>query len=70
MKGKQLTERELNKILSNPFYCIRIHEMLCEYHEPIVSEGQFIKVGEKLIKELGAKEYLKLLLENLKGNWV
>ena len=33
----------------------------------VISEKEFITAGEKLIKEIGAKEYLKRMLEILRA---
>jgi hypothetical protein len=34
---------------------------------PIISEEQWIAAGAKMIEELGADDYLRLLIANLKG---
>lgn len=66
-----LEEKDIKKILANPFYCLpKINKMFVCKHEPLITEEQFIKAGEKLIKEIGARKYIKILLENLKGNFV
>ena len=44
--------------------------MLSEKHDLLVSEEDWIKVGVKLIDELGSEKYLMNLLENLKGNYI
>jgi len=36
----------------------------------MISEEDFITGGARLIRELGPEEYLRHLLENLKGNFV
>jgi len=36
----------------------------------MISEEDFIIGGARLIRELGPEEYLRHLLENLKGNFV
>lgn len=67
----KLEEKDIKKIFTNPFYCLpKISKVFLYKHEQIITEEQFIKVGEKLIKEIGARRYIKLLLENLKGNYV
>lgn len=70
MKGRKLTEGDIERILSNPFYCIQVDETFSLKHKPLISEEDWIKGGARLIKEIGAEEYLKHLLENLKGNYV
>ena len=59
-----------NKILANPFYCLeKVDSIFVETHEPLVSEEDWIKAGMKIIEEIGAEQYLKLVLDNLKGNY-
>ncbi|MBI3120171.1 MAG: hypothetical protein HYZ08_00995 [Candidatus Kerfeldbacteria bacterium] len=66
-----MTQEELHRFLANPYYCLsQIDETMTHDHPPIITEGEFIQIGEKLIKEIGIKEYLRHLLENLKGNYV
>jgi hypothetical protein len=65
------SEEQIMRILTNPFYCLRnIDERLTGEHEPLISEEDFVKGGAKLIREHGPEEYLRQLLENLKGNFV
>ena len=65
------TEEQIIRILTNPFYCLRnIDARLAREHEPMISEEDFIIGGARLIRELGPEEYLRHLLENLKGNFV
>ena len=71
MKGELLNEQELKKIFCNPFYCLnKVDDVFAKEHEPMITEEGFIQAGEILIKQIGVKEYLKLLLENLKGNYI
>ena len=66
-----LTEENIKRIFANPFYCIgEIDPSITIEHKPLITEDIWIKVGVKLISEIGAEEYLKHLLENLKGNYV
>jgi hypothetical protein len=66
-----MNEKDLKRIFSNPFYCLpKVDEIFATEHEPLVTEEVFIKSGVKLIEEIGSEEYLKNLLENLKGNFV
>ncbi|MBA7632377.1 hypothetical protein ES703_39923 [subsurface metagenome] len=63
-----LEKKDIEKILTNPFYCLpKINNIFFYKHEPIITEEQFIKAGEKLIKEIGARKYIKILLKNLRG---
>jgi hypothetical protein len=59
-----------NKIFANPFYCLeKIDSIFVAKHIPLVSEEDWIKAGVKIIEEIGAEKYLKLVLDNLKGNF-
>jgi len=67
---KPFTEEELSKVLANPFYCLRsVHPIFVQDHDTLVSEEQWVKASANLIREIGAEKFLRLLLENLKGNY-
>ncbi len=72
MKSEKLfpmTPEEFDKIMTNPYYCLpRVHEIFFHQHEPMITEEEFVKAGLIMIEEVGAKRYIELLLENLKGN--
>lgn len=62
---------DIEKILSNPFYCIQqVHPVFCEPHETVVTEEMFIGAAERMVEEIGLRNYLSLLLNNLKGDFV
>jgi hypothetical protein len=61
---------DLQKIIANPFYAIEISPDMCQPHPPMISEDEWVRGNAKLIEELGAEKVLKLILENLKGNFV
>lgn len=68
---KDLSADDIGRIFANPFYCLSdIDVTLCAPHEPLVTEEVWVRVGAKLIQEIGAEKYLQHLLENLKGNYV
>jgi len=67
---KPVTEGDVKRILSNPFYAIQVDESMCVPHETLISEEDWIKSAVKLVEEIGVEEYMKNLLENLKGNYV
>lgn len=68
---KALTNETICKIFANPFYCLGegINEIFVMEHQALVSEDEFVQVGVNLIKEIGAEKYIRLILENLKGNY-
>ena len=64
------TEEMVEKILSNPFYCMTIDSSFCMPHKPIISKEDWIKANVKLIKDLGAEKWLYGLIQNLSGDYV
>ena len=67
---RPITEDDLQKMFVNPYYAITIAPALTGEHEPMVSEQQWISANLKVMKEIGQEEWLKRLLEVLKGNFV
>lgn len=66
-----MSEAEVKRIFTNPFYCLnKIDDTFVQEHTPLIDEATFIATGTKLINEIGPEEYIKNLLENLKGNFV
>lgn len=53
------TEDKVRAILINPTYCLA--------EPPVVSEGQYIDANIRAIREMGAANWLKVLLKVLKG---
>jgi hypothetical protein len=49
---------------------IKVHPYFAEEHPALVTEEEFIKAGVIAIERNGAEEYLRDLMENLRGNWV
>jgi hypothetical protein len=48
---------------------IKVHPYFAEEHPALVTVEEFVKAGVISI-EHSAEEYLRDLLENLRGNWV
>jgi hypothetical protein len=69
-KGIKFTDKDIQMIFSNPFYAINICPDLAVDHVTMVPEDLWIKSAINEIKEIGAEQFLKNLLENLKGNFV
>jgi hypothetical protein len=65
-----LTVEEVRRILANPFYCVNISEAVAMQHELMISEEEWIKAAVQSINEIGVENFLRELLENLKGNYV
>ncbi len=68
MNNQPLNEKDLKKMLTNPYYAIVLDKSLCEDHPTLVAEEDWVKANAKLITEIGAEEWLHRLLEVLKGN--
>lgn len=64
------TPERVRRMLTNPFYCIRVDRSFCEEHDFIRTEEQFVKAGVELIRREGAEVYIRNLLANLKGDSV
>jgi hypothetical protein len=64
------TEADVQRTLANPYYCLSNWTTCEDKHEAIISEEEWIDAGAKLIRKMGAKKYLRLLLDNLKTNHV
>jgi hypothetical protein len=47
-----------------------VHPIFAQDHDTLVSEEQWVKASANLIREIGAEKFLRLLLENLKGNYL
>lgn len=62
-----MNEREVRKMLANPFYAIEIDESLCSPHEPIVSEDQWVMAALRAMRDHGPEAFLRDLLEALKN---
>lgn len=60
MAGDKWTPDDAKKYLSNPIYC-----GIGSYQQ-IVPDASFIRAGSRLIKEIGPRKYLQLLLANLR----
>ena len=71
MKGRPFTEEEISKIVANPFYCLsRVDPIFAQDHEALISEEMWIGAAAAAVKDMGAEKFLRLLLENLKGNYI
>ena len=71
MEGRPFTEEEISKIVANPFYCLSsVHPIFAQDHETLISEEMWIGAAAVAVKDMGAEKFLRLLLENLKGNFV
>ena len=62
-----LSEKDLQRILSNPFYCLeKISEQFIVEREPIISEEEWIEYCIADIKKSNSETFLRNLLKNLK----
>lgn len=69
MAGRPLTDEEISKIVANPFYCLSsVNPIFAQHHETLISEEMWIEAAAAAVEDMGAEKFLRLLLENLKGN--
>jgi hypothetical protein len=58
MDQEPWTAERVREMMTNPIYCLS--------EPPIVAEDVWITAGVKLIREIGAEAYLRLLLDHLR----
>jgi hypothetical protein len=56
-------------VIGNPFSAIEIDPRLAVPHEPFVSEESWIENGVKMMAVIGPENFLRLLLDSLKGDF-
>lgn len=54
----------------SPYNCTTIHPSFCEEHDYLIPEEIFIDAGDKFIKDEGAKKYMRLIIQSLKGDFL
>jgi len=65
--GEKSTE-DIRKMLSNPVYCLdQVAPWIAEPPGPVMPVEQWVAAGATLIEEIGAEAYLRLLIQNLRG---
>jgi hypothetical protein len=65
---REISAEDIRKMLCNPVYCLdRIAPWIAEPSGPVVPVEQWVAAGAKLIEEIVAKAYLRLLIQNLRG---
>ena len=64
----ELSTEDIRKMVSNPFYCLdRVAPWIAEPPGPVIPIEQWVAANAKLIEEIGAESYLRLLIQNLRG---
>lgn len=58
MDQKQWTPDHIRRIMTDPGYCLSV--------PPVIPEDQRIKAGARLIDEVGAEAYFRLLLDHFR----
>ena len=67
IQGEMSTE-DITKMGCNPVYCLdRVAPWIAEPPGPLVPVEEWVAAGAKLIEEIGADAYLRLLIQNLRG---
>ena len=65
--GEMSTE-DIRKRVCNPVYCLdRVAPWIAQPPGPLVPVEEWVASGAKLIEEIGAEAYLRLLIQNLRG---
>lgn len=65
----ELTRKDSEHMLINPYYVVTITSDLMGEHEPLMSEAQWVTANVQLIDEIGAKAWLEKLLAVLQGDF-
>ena len=64
----EISVEDVRKMLSNPVYCLdQVAPWIAEPPGPLIPVEQWVAAGAKLIEEIGAEAYLRLLIQNLRG---
>jgi hypothetical protein len=59
---------DIRTMVCNPVYCLdRVAPWISETPGPLVPVEVWVAAGAKLIEEIGAEAYLRLLIQNLRG---
>jgi hypothetical protein len=65
---EEMSTEDIRKMVCNPVYCLdQVAPWIAEPPGPIVPVEQWVAAGAKLIEEIGAEAYLRLLIQNLRG---
>ena len=65
--GRNITAEHIQRILINPFYAIQVAPQFVVSHTPSLSDEEWVNVNAALIQEMGAEQWLTLLLDLLQG---
>jgi hypothetical protein len=68
MAHEEWDKETVRRVLANPYNCLSVTPD-GGVHQPTISEAEWIEANVRLIREIGADKWLKLLLENLRGNY-
>ena len=64
----EMSTEGIRKTVCTPVYCLdRVAPWIAEPPGPVVPAEQWVAAGAKLIEEIGAEAYLRLLIQNLRG---
>jgi len=65
---EEMPTEDIRKMVCNPVYCLdRVAPWIAEPPGPMISVEEWVAAGAKLIEEIGAESYLRLLIENIRG---
>jgi hypothetical protein len=64
----EMSIEDIRKMVCNPVYCLdQVAPWIAEPPGPLVPVEEWVAAGAKLIEEIGAEAYLRLLIQNLRG---
>ena len=64
------TKADVEALLTNPFYAVRISPTLFGEHEPPIDKATWVRANARRIEEVGAEAWLWTLLEVLEAGGV
>lgn len=64
----EMSTDDIRKMLCNPVYCLdQVAPWIAEPPRPLIPVEEWVAASAKLIEEIGAEPYLRLLIQNLRG---
>jgi len=64
----EMSPEDIRKMVCNPVYCLdQVAPWIAEPPGPLVPVEEWVAASAKLIEEIGAEPYLRLLIQNLRG---
>jgi hypothetical protein len=64
------TEDQIRRVVVSPMYVLTCDPLFAEPHEATVSQKAWIRANANLAREIGIENWMRLLLDVLRGNYV